>query len=96
VIFTDLYGPLISLQVSINYRLGVFGWLGGEKAVDDGVVPNVGLKDQQVAFEWVRDYIHAFGGDSRRYAHTLIPSCGVNRRTESQSWATVRPSCTIS
>lgn len=44
--------------VSINYRLGLFGWLG-----DGGITPNLGLYDQLVAFDWVQEYIHLFGGD---------------------------------
>ncbi|CAN8098152.1 unnamed protein product [Discula destructiva] len=47
--------------VSINYRLGVFGWLGGEDAI-----PNLGLYDQRVAFEWVQKYISLFGGDPQQ------------------------------
>ena len=44
--------------VTINYRLGVDGflWFG------DGV-PNLGMLDQVAALEWVRDNIAAFGGD---------------------------------
>ena len=44
--------------VSINYRLGVDGFL----FLDDGVA-NLGLLDQIAALEWVRDNISAFGGD---------------------------------
>lgn len=44
--------------VSINYRLGMFGWLSG-----DDVTPNLGLYDQRVAFDWVQKYIGLFGGD---------------------------------
>lgn len=47
--------------ISINYRLGLFGWLGG-----GGITPNLGLYDQRVAFEWVQRYIHLFGGDPGR------------------------------
>jgi para-nitrobenzyl esterase len=39
--------------VTINYRLGVLGYLGG----------NWGLLDQIAALEWVRDNIAGFGGD---------------------------------
>ncbi|HEX4451465.1 MAG TPA: carboxylesterase family protein [Kofleriaceae bacterium] len=43
--------------VSINYRLGLFGFLF---TGDQG---NVGLLDQIAALRWVRDNIAAFGGD---------------------------------
>lgn len=40
--------------VTINYRLGAFGFTGDT---------NCGLADQVAALEWVRDTIEAFGGD---------------------------------
>ncbi len=40
--------------VTINYRLGPFGYLGTD---------NLGAQDQRAALEWVRDNIAAFGGD---------------------------------
>ncbi len=51
--------------VTINYRLGVFGFLR-LKEVTRGAVPstgNEGLLDQVAALRWVRDNIAAFGGD---------------------------------
>ena len=44
--------------VTINYRVGAEGFL----YLDDGTA-NLGLLDQIVALEWVRDNIAAFGGD---------------------------------
>ena len=51
--------------VSINYRLGVLGWLAHPELSADqgGVSGNYGLLDQIRALEWVRDNVHAFGGD---------------------------------
>lgn len=53
--------------VTINYRLGVFGFvdLGGE--LGDARAPgNSGLRDMIAALRWVRENIAAFGGDPER------------------------------
>jgi len=54
--------------VSINYRLGVFGFLA-LPALDhetaDGASGNYGIEDQQAALHWTRANIGAFGGDPR-------------------------------
>jgi para-nitrobenzyl esterase len=52
--------------VSINYRLGVLGWLAHPELMAEdpsGLSGNYGLLDQIAALEWVRDNIAAFGGD---------------------------------
>ncbi|KAG0226811.1 hypothetical protein BGW42_003350 [Actinomortierella wolfii] len=62
--------------VTINYRLNFFGFLSCKELVEDiqqdprfkdatmydKCVGNWGLKDQRLAFEWVRDHIEVFGG----------------------------------
>lgn len=53
--------------VTINYRLGAFGWLYVDHL--DGAPKgsgNAGLADQVAALEWVRDNIGGFGGDPGR------------------------------
>ena len=53
--------------VSINYRLGPLGWLAHpalSAESPDHVSGNYGLLDQIAALRWVRDNIHAFGGDA--------------------------------
>ena len=51
--------------VSFNYRLGAFGWLSGPTFQENGA-SNAGLHDQRFALEWVKRYIHLFGGDRDR------------------------------
>ncbi|AKS31149.1 carboxylesterase family protein [Mycolicibacterium goodii] len=46
--------------VNVSYRLGTFGYLAPPGA-PDGI--NLGLTDQILALQWVRDNIGAFGGD---------------------------------
>jgi len=53
--------------VTINYRLGAFGFLElGGIDQDYAGSGNNGLADQVMALEWVRDEIAAFGGDPDR------------------------------
>jgi len=52
--------------VELNYRLGALGWLAGPTLQAAGGVSNAGLYDQRLALEWVRKYIHLFGGDPDR------------------------------
>lgn len=49
--------------VSINYRLGILGFLSTEDEVLPG---NLGLKDQVEALKWVQKNIKAFNGDPNR------------------------------
>lgn len=53
--------------VSFNYRVGMFGFLGGEEVHRDGAGElNVGLRDQRFLLEWVHRHVHKFGGDRDR------------------------------
>lgn len=54
------------IVVTINYRLGVFGFLASpELTAESGrqTSGNYGILDQIAALQWVRDNIAAFGGD---------------------------------
>jgi para-nitrobenzyl esterase len=58
-----------AVVVTINYRLGPFGFLalpGLSAEARDHASGNFGLQDQQAAMAWVRRNIAAFGGDPRK------------------------------
>ena len=44
---------------TINYRLSIFGFCNGVK----GIPHNLGLHDQRLAIQWIKDNINYFGGD---------------------------------
>ena len=53
--------------VTMNYRLGVFGFLGlPALTAEAGESGNYGFADQQAALRWVRRNVAAFGGDPSR------------------------------
>ncbi|XP_054166236.1 cholinesterase 1-like [Oppia nitens] len=103
-IFQDIYNASALAAtgdvviVAANYRVGALGFLYG---ADDSAPGNVGFYDQLVALQWVRDNIHAFGGDRDQItifgvsagswsvsAHLLSPlSIGLYRRAIMQSGA---------
>lgn len=63
---SDLYSPEYLVRndvvvVTLNYRLGPIGFLSLPSI---GIYGNCGLKDQQLALEWVSGNIKAFGGDN--------------------------------
>ncbi|XP_063987723.1 esterase FE4-like [Diachasmimorpha longicaudata] len=64
----DLFGPDFLLEkdvilVTVNFRLGAVGFLNTGDANAPG---NVGLKDQVLALNWIRNNIRNFGGCSNR------------------------------
>lgn len=53
-----------AVVVTLNYRLGAFGWLDlGEFGAEFRHSANLGLLDQLAALRWVRDNAERFGGD---------------------------------
>lgn len=61
--YTAAFGDVV--VVTMNYRLGAFGFLAGvkDKKTGEEINGNFGILDQILALEWVRDNIAAFGGD---------------------------------
>lgn len=103
----DKYPPHVLLNedivlVSLQYRLGIMGFLSTE----DSVIPgNFGLKDQALGLRWTKENIRFFGGDEARVtvfgisagaaaAHFLVLSPwtdGLFQRAILQSGAAVCP-----
>ncbi|TFB46321.1 carboxylesterase/lipase family protein [Cryobacterium tagatosivorans] len=53
------------VYVSLNYRLGALGYLDFTRyaSPERPIESNLGLRDQVAALCWIRENIHAFGGD---------------------------------
>ncbi|KAF2791847.1 para-nitrobenzyl esterase [Melanomma pulvis-pyrius CBS 109.77] len=54
--------PIIG--ISINYRLGVAGFLTSEELRKAGYKANNGFHDQRMALKWIQKFIGGFGGDA--------------------------------
>lgn len=73
---TKTYSPENFLEenvivVTINHRLGLFGYL----TTEDEVIPgNNGLRDFTFGLQWIKDNIKQFGGNPDKV--TLMGSCG--------------------
>ncbi|KAI8962346.1 alpha/beta-hydrolase [Daldinia sp. FL1419] len=57
---TSIGKPVI--YVSLNYRLTIFGFANLPTLYDQKSL-NVGMRDQRVGFQWIKDNIASFGGD---------------------------------
>ncbi|XP_046736168.1 cholinesterase 1-like [Diprion similis] len=104
---TDFYGPYYIVEedvvlVTVNSRLGVFGFLSTEDSTAPG---NLGLKDQAAALKWVQENIKYFGGCPQRVTifgqssggasvqyHMMSPmSAGLFQNALSQGGSAVAP-----
>src|SRR5262249_19031873 len=65
--------------VTINYRLGVFGFMA-HPALDTSPLGsgNFGVEDQQAALQWVRHNARAFGGDAHNVTISAESTGGIS------------------
>ncbi|CAI6333002.1 unnamed protein product [Periconia digitata] len=74
------------IYVSVQYRLGAYGFLGGPKYAAMGGAPNLGIMDQRLGLEWTRKNIAAFGGDPDKVT-IMGGSAGGGSVTAQMMWA---------
>ncbi|XP_075161359.1 esterase-5B-like [Haematobia irritans] len=63
------------LLVKIAYRLGPLGFLSTE---DESITGNFGLKDQQMALQWIKENIEKFGGNPEKILLTGFSAGGAS------------------
>ncbi|KRT80243.1 hydrolase [Oryctes borbonicus] len=63
------------VYVTMNYRLGVFGFYSTGNGISNG---NFGLKDQAFALKWIQDNIHHFGGNKDSVTITGLSAGGTS------------------
>lgn len=83
--------PIIG--INFNYRVGAYGFLPSGLTLKSGLM-NLGLKDQQFLFNWVRRNVASFGGDpdnvtimglsagAHSIGHQLISYAPANKLTQ--------------
>ncbi|CAG8981976.1 hypothetical protein HYALB_00004842 [Hymenoscyphus albidus] len=69
------------IVVTINYRINIFEFSGAP-----GLTQNVGLLDQRLALEWLRDNISGFGGDPTKMTIFGQSAGGVAVDYHSYAW----------
>ena len=67
--------------MTFNYRIGPLGFPQGPEAAKRGAL-NLGLHDQWVALQWVKNNIALFGGDPRKVCsrHCSLSMTGMIQR----------------
>ncbi|KAE8366167.1 Alpha/Beta hydrolase protein [Aspergillus caelatus] len=53
------------IAVTLNYRLSAWGFLSSSEVASSGNT-NLGLRDQRLALQWIKENIRAFGGDPEK------------------------------
>ncbi|KAI4235596.1 MAG: hypothetical protein LQ352_008077 [Teloschistes flavicans] len=67
------------IGVTIQYRLGAFGFLSSDEVNRYGAV-NAGIRDQTFALQWVQSYIGLFGGNASQVTISGESAGGSSRK----------------
>ncbi|QRV93283.1 carbohydrate esterase family 10 protein [Ceratobasidium sp. AG-Ba] len=78
------------VAVSMNYRLGLFGFLDGVAVRADGT-PNAGLLDQRAALLWIQRHISKFGGNPDDVTIAGESAGGASVVLQATAWGGKRP-----
>ena len=69
------------VYITINYRVGIFGFLAYRDATGESVNGNFALMDQIAALKWIQENIEKFGGDPNNVTIAGQSSGGRNVQT---------------
>lgn len=58
------------IGVSLQYRLNAYGFVDSKEVKEAGAT-NLGIRDQRMALQWVKENIAAFGGDDSKVSSGL-------------------------
>ncbi len=82
------------IGVSITYRMGILGFLGGPEVEKDGDL-NAGLLDQRAGLEWIQRHIAAFGGDPEKVTISGESAGGASVMMQVVAYGGVLYTCTF-
>ena len=78
------------LFVNINYRVGPFGFLAGNRVQKDGDL-NVGMLDQRAALEWVQQHISSVSEINGPVLHVVTSHVFFSLEGTPTGWLLLEP-----
>ena len=72
------------IGVTLQYRLNAFGFVDSKEVKEAGAT-NLGIRDQRLALQWVKENIAAFGGDDSKVDFSFESSSRSLRKAENSN-----------